>query len=289
MTLQKILFPVDFSDKCRDAARAVRTLAREFRSEVIMLHVVETFDEELVYAKDDVAARMERARHQMASFLGAEFRDVQVRHVVLNGDPPVEVVNFARNEKADIIMMPTHGYGPFRRFLLGSVTAKVLHDADCPVWTGTHLGEAGKGLVSQLKTEFLDVRRVVCAVDLGPQSCKAAKWSANIAKQFGAELTLVHAVPLFTAPAPEAWPSGWQEEAMRFATDQLEGLREQLKLDCALHVLEGGPSVAIRQAVKDADADLLIIGRSTNAGMIGRLTSDAYGILCHSPCPVVSV
>ncbi len=38
--------------------------------------------------------------------------------------------------------MPTHGYGPFRRFILGSVTAKVLHDADCPVWTGVHLEEA---------------------------------------------------------------------------------------------------------------------------------------------------
>jgi len=39
-------------------------------------------------------------------------------------------------------MMPTHGLGGFRRFLLGSVTAKVLHDADCPVWTGVHLERA---------------------------------------------------------------------------------------------------------------------------------------------------
>ena len=38
-----------------------------------------------------------------------------------------------------VILMPTHGYGPFRRFILGSNTAKVLHDADCPVWTGVHL------------------------------------------------------------------------------------------------------------------------------------------------------
>ena len=34
--------------------------------------------------------------------------------------------------------MPTHGFGPLRRFLLGSVAAKVLHDAQCPVWTSVH-------------------------------------------------------------------------------------------------------------------------------------------------------
>jgi hypothetical protein len=40
---------------------------------------------------------------------------------------------------ADLIMMPTYGMGSFRRHLIGSVTAKVLHDVACPVWTAAHV------------------------------------------------------------------------------------------------------------------------------------------------------
>jgi hypothetical protein len=52
------------------------------------------------------------------------------------------IVEFAHNNNITLIAMPTHGYGLFRRFLLGSVTAKVLHDADCPIWTGVHMEAA---------------------------------------------------------------------------------------------------------------------------------------------------
>jgi hypothetical protein len=52
-------------------------------------------------------------------------------------------------------MMSTHGYGAFYRFLLGSVTAKVLHEIQCPVWTGAHLEEAPA-------REF-SIRRVLCS------------------------------------------------------------------------------------------------------------------------------
>ena len=56
-------------------------------------------------------------------------------------------------------MMPTHGRGPFRRFVLGSVTAKVLHDAPCPVWTSAHLDENSTPMPSNLSN-------ILCAVDL---------------------------------------------------------------------------------------------------------------------------
>ncbi|MGA8595805.1 MAG: universal stress protein [Bryobacteraceae bacterium] len=46
------------------------------------------------------------------------------------GDPAAAIVKCAQAEQVDLIMMPTHGYGPYRKFLLGSVTAKVLHDSD---------------------------------------------------------------------------------------------------------------------------------------------------------------
>src|SRR5215467_7356165 len=82
--------------------------------------------------------------------------------------------------------MPTHGHGPFRRFLLGSNTARVLHDAHCPIWTGVHVDEAAVD-------DSAPFRHVLCAVDLGEESHKAVCWALTFAREFGAMLTLVHA------------------------------------------------------------------------------------------------
>src|SRR5581483_8938570 len=109
-----------------------------------------------------------------------------VQTTLLEGDPAMQIVGFAAREKVGLIVMPTHGYGPFRRFILGSNTAKVLHDAECPVWTGVHLEEA--------PAAGIPPRRILCAVDLGPQSSKALCWAAGLAASLGAKLTLLHVV-----------------------------------------------------------------------------------------------
>ena len=58
-------------------------------------------------------------------------------------------------------MMPTHGYGKFRSLLLGSVTAKALHDAKCAVWTAAH----SEGPES---TKHVACKSVMGAIELAP-------------------------------------------------------------------------------------------------------------------------
>src|SRR5207245_2957797 len=64
--------------------------------------------------------------------------DLAAGAIVSLGDPAAEITHYAEKNQVDLIMMPTHGYGRFRNMLLGSVTAKVLHDAHCPIWTAAH-------------------------------------------------------------------------------------------------------------------------------------------------------
>jgi nucleotide-binding universal stress UspA family protein len=52
---------------------------------------------------------------------------------VLFGDPGSEIAAFAQNEKADLIVLPSHGRTGLRRFLIGSVSEKVVRHAHCPV------------------------------------------------------------------------------------------------------------------------------------------------------------
>jgi hypothetical protein len=84
-------------------------------------------------------------------------------------------------------MMPTHGYGCFRRLLLGSVTAKVLHDVDCPVWTGVHREQ-------MLSITGRSWKRFLCAIDEDPRDIPLLKWAAQFASEQGADLKVVHAV-----------------------------------------------------------------------------------------------
>ncbi len=133
---------------------------------------------------------------------------LNVRRMLLNGDPASQIVELARQEHVDLIAMPTHGYGPFRRFILGSNTAKVLHDADCPVWTGVHIEEA-----LPMAAPF---SKILCAVDLGPQSARALAWASWLQQQFHGHLTLIHAIAAHAEALDEpdlSWRTGIREIA----------------------------------------------------------------------------
>ena len=178
-SLSKILLPVDFSERSVGAARYARCLAEHFRSQLILLHVVPPSVYDVgclegggVVAGDLGVLRTEQACRDLDAFLSADLGDVDVQRTVLEGDPAPAIVDFAHCNHVGLIVMPTHGYGPFRRFILGSNTAKVLHDADCPVWTGIHMQEAAPRPVA--------IRRILCAVDLGEQSQQALRWAAWI-------------------------------------------------------------------------------------------------------------
>jgi len=183
--IAKILLPVDFSERANQAVRFAVPVAERFHSEIILLHVLPPYREfgamELASAMTDILAnRRSDAEQRIAGFLRAELAPHRVRRLLLDGDPASEIVDCARREEAGLIVMPTHGYGPFRRLLLGSVTAKVLHDADCPVWTTAHAETPAAGETA--------LKRILCAIDLSPSGSQALKWSAQLAAEFGAHL-----------------------------------------------------------------------------------------------------
>src|SRR5579885_3898346 len=161
--VSKILQPVEFNARAIGAAHYVETLAAHFHCEVLMLHVVAAPHgayappEALSYltAQELVDALAVQKQAELEQFLADELNGPSVRRMVLRGDPARQIVAVAEEEQCDLIVMATHSHGPFRRFLLGSVTAKVLHDAKCPVWTGPHMETAPP-------REAIRFRRVLC-------------------------------------------------------------------------------------------------------------------------------
>ncbi len=82
-------------------------------------------------------------------------------------------------------MMPTRGCGVLRRFLLGSVTAKVLHDVSTAVWTGI-----GSALAEHAPA--VPYKSIVCALDETEEAEAVLRAAAALAKSYQAKLALVH-------------------------------------------------------------------------------------------------
>lgn len=281
-----ILFPVDFSERCRSVRPFVESMTQQFRSNLTLMHVVQIptgyyggMDagyEILV----DVPAMEEAGKNELNTFF--EPSDRVVDRIVKVGDPASEIVEFAEQNQVDLIMMPTHGYGKFRSLLLGSVTAKVLHDAKCPVWTAAH-------------TEKLDLpkhlgcKNIMGAIDLTPASVVLITRYVELARQFNATLRLVHAVP----GASDDLQYGLDQALPRFLLQSAreEAARLQAKAGTNLEVcMEGGAvSKIVRAAALHHDVDLVLIGRGSLHEKFGQLRTNAYSIIRDAPCPVLSV
>ena len=288
LTMNRILVPVDFSPASENAARHAAALSRHFHAEMVLLHVHSLLPMTVgamdgAYLGPDPKELAERAQRELNSFLESELDDLAVRRVQMEGDPARRIVQFAEEEKPGLIVMSTHGYGPFRRFILGSVTAKVLHDTPFPVWTGVHLEQAA-GAPLQLGS-------VLCAVDLSPHSRRTLCWAGQLAAEFGARLGLVHAAaPLeMTGPDGGYFAPEWRNVLVQRAEQDMAKLQEELGSHAEVFVHSGEAPKVVRQAAAEFPADVLVIGRSPTGGLAGRLRTNAYAIIRESPCPVVSV
>ena len=256
LPFQRILFPVDFSAQSIGAARYVEAIAGRFEAELLILHVVDLPQYTDVHPQSPAEKRAHLKR-----FLETDLEYFRVERITADGDPAQHILRIARERKVDLIMMPSHGHGPFRRFLLGSVTAKILHDADCPVWTGVHLESAPP-------LEKIELHRLLCAVDLDHDAERVLGGALELAAEYRADLTVVHV-------------SGSREA--RAKVDAFVAGR-------ANTVIEPGEiAAAVASVAQRVSADLLVIGRSLAPGVFGRLRTHAYPIIRQSPCPVVSI
>jgi nucleotide-binding universal stress UspA family protein len=213
-----------------------------------------------------VTALEAQGRRELDDYDQADLSGLHVKRVVVTGDPAASIAEFAHREKPDLIVMPTHGYGPFRRFLLGSVTAKILHDVEAPVWTGAHL--------QKTSATWNRIGRVICAIELRTAE-PALVWARDFGSEFEAELLVVHAVR-------EAEPEDQAREYIRC-------LQRKLSVPGEILIEKGDPAQVVQAAANRRKADVVVIGRSPREGVLGRLRPNAYSIVRDAPCPVVSV
>jgi nucleotide-binding universal stress UspA family protein len=142
INLKRILVPTDFSESARRALRYGMSFAREYKADLVLLHVVENLT--VGYASDLFPVPMAEVFDEISGYaktelakLGAEAREkgVSVRELVVQGKPSAEIVRVAKEETADMIVLGTHGKGMLDKALFGSTAERVIRRAPCPVLT----------------------------------------------------------------------------------------------------------------------------------------------------------
>jgi nucleotide-binding universal stress UspA family protein len=284
---ERILFPIDFSERSRAAAPFVLSMAQRYKAHVVAMHVLQpppplyagmntVYPE--VYDFEGLAADL---RVELKKFTDEELPKVPVTCVVEMGDPAAAITDYGENENISLIAMPTHGYGIWRRALLGSVTAKVLHDAKMPVWTAAHAPEPSHRAHPK-------PRHILCALDLKAESLHTLEFAIELAAEAEAKVEVVS-----MAPEGEVEPfhtdSRLQELLAEVARSKPVKVQEEAG-GTEVEVVVNGGSVAhmVRIAAMEKRTDLVVIGRGAIHHAFGTLFSNSYAIVSEAPCPVLS-
>jgi nucleotide-binding universal stress UspA family protein len=286
MTFRKILCPVDFSEASATAARYASRVASQNKAELTLLHVAPAADFEFAIAGPNHERLAEFTEHRnrvvrqaLGSFPGDPALQLVAKREVRQGEAATQIVCTAKADGYDLIVMPTHGAGAIRRWLLmGSVTTKVLHTAECPVIAATNFTES--------PTWF---HRLLCAVDLGPASRRVLCTGARLARQMDASLAVVHAAQTLGADERDFVDQGWRVALKRRVRLTIDEMQRETSAAGELVVEAGEPHGVVPEVAERVGAGLIVIGRGVHTGVLGRLRAHAYEIIRNAPCPVLSV
>ena len=141
--LKRIVAPTDFSEPSMEGLRNAIELAEKFDAELIILYIIEPpVWSGLAYSptgynppditeslREEAMKNMEKLRSKMIP------EHVSCRLLTLEGKPADQIVRLSDEQSANIIVIATHGYSGFHRFVFGSVTERVVRTASCPVLT----------------------------------------------------------------------------------------------------------------------------------------------------------
>ena len=140
--LKKILVPTDFSPCSQKALQYALPFAEEFGAQILLVHVVEPVfvPENLMMAAPELpelgASLVTEARDRLSRVSQQTVpAAIRVETVVRVGQPYREIIETARTEDADLIVIATHGYTGLKHVFLGSTAERVVRHSPCPVLT----------------------------------------------------------------------------------------------------------------------------------------------------------
>lgn len=138
--MRKILLPIENFSEDQEVITEAVDIAKKFNGKITFLHVdnaqmlVSRLQYEAYIDREIITEKIDTKKSQ--DKLIKEYKDrgvlkLEIKEIV--GDPASEIINEAQEGDYDLVIMRTHGMGATKRFMLGSVTNKVVHHIKKPI------------------------------------------------------------------------------------------------------------------------------------------------------------
>ena len=306
-TIRQVLCATDLSQASEPAWDEAQRLARLFGAELVLLHVVpplpiplEGYFPPQMY--QELVEGASREAQEALEGLLARMADprVKARARVEEGAAAQRILDVAREESADLVVVGTHGRTGFGRILLGSIADRVVRVAPCPVLTVRPRPTAAAPAAPA-------ITRILYATDFSPSARAAWPWVVALAEAASAEVDLLHVTaqpvpdrhlaPDVVGRMAQLLEEHGQTEAERFVqhweqSRQAPGTEPRGLTRDRIHVLIGRGVVPeqIVHWAQSRSANVIVMGTHGWSGLLRwMLGSVAHQILQTAPCPVLTV
>ena len=275
LALKRVSCATDFSDAAAAALEVAVAFAKACKAEIRVVHVCPfpvpsggrmvclahrpAIDEK---SRTDLIESLDRCRQRAIA------SGVVTRGVLLQGDPPGEIVREAEYAAADLIVMGRHSQGAPAPWILGSVAERVVRKAPCPVVV----------VRSFPRRPSERPRHVLCGLDLGETAAATLEYAVAVSNALEADLLVLHAV------------AGGGVQGARNSVAAVVARAPVTSGRAQERVVTGVPYQEVLAAARENETDLVVVG-SHGGGIVDRqfLGSTTLHLLRWSECPVLVV
>lgn len=282
MMFETVLVPTDGSDCAQAAVGYAEDLGRQYDATVHTLCVVDSRRIENAPQYDTL--KKERVEIVESASERLSSRGIQAEHAVRTGIPHKSILEYASEQGVDLVVMGTHGRTGVERYLLGSVTEKVIRLSDTPVLTVNAATD---------ETATYPYTDVLVPTDGSEGAEAAAAPAIDIAGSYDARLHTLSVIDTM-ALGVDVPSSGLLDALEESAESAVERMREQATGDSVSAVEttteHGNPYRRITDYIDEHDISLVVMGTHGHTGiaryLLGSVTEK---VVRTSPAPVMTV
>jgi nucleotide-binding universal stress UspA family protein len=279
VNIKNILIPLDFSETSLLALEHATFMARFYKADITLLHVIESaiFTSAITFhdtGNDLSSVIMEKANEKLIEFANKiqDAEGIKIQTKVLEGRIYKTIVEFANKSNTDIIVMGTHGVSGFREYIMGSNAYRIVAESDCPV------------LSVQTHNKKVGFTNIVLPIDDSLSSRQKVRYAANIASKYNAK---IHIAALMTEEDSEF------KTTFKIKISQVEEYLKNYNINYDTKYIHGSnlADMTLKYAT-DIKSDLIIIMTDQNLDyeFSGFMVSPfSQHIVNHSKIPVMSI
>ena len=318
---KKIMCAVDFSDFTDETLAYSIALGKGFHAKLFLAHIATDVNSSFVHSEIaiDRATIQEEYISNAQEILGNMAKEITIENeiVIRNGDPADEICRLTLMEDIDLVITATHGKSGIKRFLIGSVTEKLMKALHCPLLV---LRSQEHDFIPPSDYE-MRLKKVLVGCDFSPDSKLAFDHGLSLAQEFQAELYLTHVIKptehieLKSSDYINIIPGDYvhwgtsdyfemQKKETQENQEKIKALRSRLERQlyfmipeesknwCNPHtiLLAGEPYKELIKYAKEQDIDMIVLGIRGHTLLEKLLVgSTTDRVIRQSPCPVLAV